>query len=663
MSKILLLQTNAENAGASLVETTLLGWLGAAVLNTLILEVPSVPGAVSLPLVSRLLFHIYDVGQTLALGAVITAATWALSKWTKRPRYAGWTIAFIGSAIAGILFLRDDLSGVAGSLVNGRGAILTLFAVCAATACAVPVAAFASSGFARPRWRALPIILASLLAIANYFVLSGDYPGAHLLVGSIATSVACAALRGVPLPLGRWQRAAISVFAGPALVSSFIPAPSAIAADLSHSWTAGLVRALPRTALAMRLQHERVRDEAVFHPGSNGAPTPATSPPLLGPDPIVIYFSVDSLRADLIDDAKRFPHFRALRDEGTTFNQARSPGTQTAVTLTSVMTGTYYSQQYWTPCAVPEGKGVRALFAHEDPHAHFPALLAAAGIPTVQYGQAVWLENKYGMTSGFTEGGFIPPTPGKPSTKGKWSTGNDVMKAINTRLRSHRGGPLFLFFHDLDPHAPFTLGKKKKGAAKSLYLAEIALADARLGRLRKTLRETGLSERTVIILTADHGEAFGEHGTSFHGQNLYDEQVRVPLVMLIPGQPPRQIDDPVTLMDLGPTILDLMGLATPAHFMGQSLVPYLKGDHPKLTRPIIAEGRLKQSMLLPNGFKLIRDQREGTFEIYDLAKDPKEKSNLYDDLGDEGPRLMQKLIAFFAVHQIQREGYEVPFRR
>ena len=97
--------------------------------------------------------------------------------------------------------------------------------------------------------------------------------------------------------------------------------------------------------------------------------------------------------------------------------------------------------------------------------------------------------------------------------------------------------------------------------------------------------------------------------------------------------------------------------------MGKSLVPYLAGKTPKLSRPIIAEGRLKQAMVLSNGLKLIRNQREKTFEIYDLTKDPGELDNLYDKMGDRGALEMQELVRFFETYQIRKEGYEIPYRR
>jgi len=378
-----------------------------------------------------------------------------------------------------------------------------------------------------------------------------------------------------------------------------------------------------------------------------------------------VYYSVDSLRADLLTEryASRFPELHRLRDESVWFTRARSPGSQTVTTLTSVMAGTYFSQQFWSSRLVAEGKGSRTLWPHQDPTVRFPRILADAGIPTVQYGQAVWLLNEYGMTRGFSEEKFIRPIPGRPSTKGKWSTGDDILHAIEARLRRQGKGPLFLFFHDLDPHSPFDLGRIKKGSGRERYLSEMDLVDERIGQLRRLLEELGLAERTTLIFSSDHGEGFGEHGTSFHGQNLYDEQIHVPLLIHHPQTQPHKVDEPITLIDLGPTILDLMGLSTPSYFMGQSLVPYLAGETPKLGRPIIAEGRLKQAMVLPSGLKLIRNQREKTFEIYDLTKDPKELDNLYDKMGDQGALQMQELVQFFETYQIRKDGYEIPYRR
>jgi hypothetical protein len=647
--------------GLSHVVSTVIGWLGAALITAVVFGFVRADAHAKLRLGSRALLHLYDFGQSLVIGIAIVAVAAALSLWRRRPKLLGWGLAFVAAAAAGVVWLDEDLTGLASRLSGGRDSALPLYAVCAVAAQLVPLGALVARRLARGIWRWGPVALAAGLAVANHFVLPGDYPGMHLLCGALAATIASSALLGLPWrPPVLLIRVLTGVAALAAGFAAFVPPPNAVGVRLRYTWSATLSASLPRVFFGRR----GVGGGQQAAPVEKQPSIPPSQPPLLHEDAIVLYLSIDSLRADVMDDsyADQLPSFHALRDQSTWFTVARSPGTQTAVTLTAVMTGTYFSQQYWTKKHVPEGGGVSALFAHQDRTVRFPTILAAAGIPTVQYAQAVWLLNEYGMTRGFSEERFIEPKAGK-STKGKWSTGNDILAAIEGRLRKHAGGPLFLFFHDLDPHAPFDLGEKKSGTIKKKWLSEVQLSDTRLGRLRKVLAETGLERRTVIILSADHGEAFSEHGTNFHGQNLYEEQVRVPLVIHVPGGQARRIDEPVTLVDLGPTVLDLLRQPTPGHFMGQSLVPYLRGDKPTLTRPIIAETRLKQSMVLPSGIKLIRDLREQTFEIYDLNADPNELDNLYDDMGPDGDALMKKLEEFFAAHRIQRAGYTIPFRR
>jgi hypothetical protein len=641
--------------------TVFLGWFAFAVVSGVALLFVE-PGSSGLPAAQRLLLHVYDLGHALALGGAIAVSVWIWNRWKGSPRYLGWAIAAIASIGVGLSALAEDLAGPASRMSGGSESRLPLLALIALVSLGVPVVAFVATRLGRGPWRLLPLLGALVVAVGNYQVLRGDYPGAHLLFGVCAGCAAAGALHGVRWRAPRWVLWAILLLGGAiGLGTAMIPPPNSIALALHHTWGVSSSPFLPRTWLN--------RDpEGAAPPPMHAADHKPIAPSGLlpvAPDSIILYYSVDSLRADLLTDAyaARFPEFHRLREESVWFTRARAPGSQTVYTLTSVMAGTYFSQQFWSSRWVAEGKGSRGLWPHEDPTVRFPTILADAGIPTVQYGQAVWLLNEYGMTRGFSEEKIIAPVPGRPSTKGKWSTGEDIMRAIEARLRRHDEGPLFLFFHDLDPHSPFDLGSVKKGSGREKYLSEIKLVDERIGQLRRSLEELGLTERTILIFSSDHGEGFGEHGTSFHGGNLYDEQLDVPLLILHPQAPPREVDEPVTLMDLGPTILDLMGLSTPAYFMGQSLVPYLAGKTPTLTRPIIAEGRLKQAMVLPNGLKLIRNKREKTFEIYDLNKDPKELDNLYDKMGDQGSLAMQELVQFFETYQIRKKGYTIPYRR
>lgn len=656
---------NRDNEPSSPVLSTpatlIFGWFVFAVVSSTVLWLVE-PRSSSLSPTQRLLFHAYDVGHALALACAIAAAVWIWQHWKGRPRYLGWAIAAIASVGAGMPTLAEDLAGPASRMSGGSDSPLPLLALIVLVSLAVPMVAFVATWLARGPWRLLPLLGALVVAIGNYWMLRGDYPGAHLVFGACAGCATAGALHGLRWYAPRWLLwATLLLGAAIGVSTALIPPPNSTTLALRHTWGASLIPLLPRTWLN--------RDaEVAALPPMRAADNQHIAPSGLLPvasDSIILYYSVDSLRADLLTDAYagRFPEFDRLRNDSVWFTRARAPGSQTVYTLTSVMAGTYFSQQFWSSRWVAEGKGSRGLWPHEDPTVRFPTILADAGIPTVQYGQAVWLLNEYGMTRGFSEEQIIAPLPGRPSTKGKWSTGDDIMRAIEARLRRHDDGPLFLFFHDLDPHSPFDLGRIKNGSARDKYLSEIKLVDERIGQLRRLLEELGLTHRTILIFSSDHGEGFGEHGTSFHGGNLYDEQLNVPLLILHPHAPHREVDQPVTLIDLGPTILDLMGLSTPPYFMGQSLVPYLAGKTPKLSRPIIAEGRLKQAMVLPNGLKLIRNQREKTFEIYDLNKDPKELDNLYDKMEGQGHVEMQELVRFFQTHQIRKKGYTIPYRR
>lgn len=124
----------------------------------------------------------------------------------------------------------------------------------------------------------------------------------------------------------------------------------------------------------------------------------------------------------------------------------------------------------------------------------------------------------------------------------------------------------------------------------------------------------------------------------------------MPLMIRAPGARPRRVNEPVSLVDLGPTVLDLMGVPTPCSFMGESLTPFLRGQDPKLTRPLLAERRYAQAMIFPDNTKAILDWKKGTEEIYDLERDPAETRNLCDELGPACAERLDVLRAFFLVH-------------
>ncbi|MCK6574143.1 sulfatase-like hydrolase/transferase [Myxococcota bacterium] len=646
-----------DRAALGLAGAALLGWalfgLANVLGNALLARAPASPLAAG----TRALVGAYDLGHALAAGLCIALPLALWARFVRGRTRLGWVLLFVLAPVAAYPLISEDVIGPANRFGKLAPAWLWMIAFVTALTWGVLVGAAVARRVARRFWR-VPVALGGLaFAALNHFVLPRDYPGAHLLIMVAGATAAGMALVGLRLPLGRRAGLAALVLAvAGAGASLAVPPPNAVQARLLDIEAAALTAFVWRSADDADTSKAKIPDTEWFKPRHQAKPVPASTPALVPTDAVIIFYGVDSLRQDALTPAYRqyMPQIMKFRDEAISFDTTRAPGSQTIYTLTQIFTGTYFSQQYWSS-AVTEG--YTALWPHEEKATRFTEVLAKAGVPTVHYGQAEWFLNRYGMTSGFTEERWVEPPAGK-----RWSEMPAVTDAMIARLRAHQGGPLFMFVHNLDAHAPYER-VPKKGTARQQYQVALGLVDEQFGRLRQALVETGLETRAVIILTADHGEGFGEHGTSYHGQNLYDEQVRVPLMIRLPDLAPRKITTPISLMDIGPTLLDLMGQETPAHMMGQSLVPFLRGEKPKLTRPIIAEGRLKQSMVTPDNFKVLFDQRSGTKEIYDLTKDPKELKNLYDELGPEGEARIATLRAFFEVHKIRRKGYKIPYRR
>jgi arylsulfatase A-like enzyme len=279
--------------------------------------------------------------------------------------------------------------------------------------------------------------------------------------------------------------------------------------------------------------------------------------------------------------------------------------------------------------------------------------LTANGVSTLTSVSINFLADDFGVVRGFGEQKIV--CVGRSHAAGK-----AVIDPLVERLKRAGPEPLFLYAHLTEPHAPYDRGKSR-GTERERYLAEIAVADAQVARVWTVLRQR-FADRGVLIVSADHGEAFGEHATFQHTKTLYEELVRVPLLVRGPGVIPRAIDERVSLVDLGPTILDLFGVATPAAFEGQSLVPLLLGRTISLERPLILEGRLRRAMYAPGDLKVIEDDRRKTVEVYDLARDPGELTNLFDRDPARSDPAVAALRAFFAAHKAKRAGYRPVYK-
>jgi arylsulfatase A-like enzyme len=189
--------------------------------------------------------------------------------------------------------------------------------------------------------------------------------------------------------------------------------------------------------------------------------------------------------------------------------------------------------------------------------------------------------------------------------------------------------PFFLWVHYFDVHEPYRRHKSHDFGKQPVdrYDSEVAYTDRRVMRLIQTARAK--VHNLIVVVTADHGEEFGEHGGHFHGSSLYEEQVRVPLIFAVPGVSPRVIARPTSLLSVAPTLLDLLGLPLPDGLVGRTLVPRMVQRNPASPPPVFAEVETKR-MVAEGRHKLIVDSWRRTVELYDLKKDPHERKNLAD---------------------------------
>jgi hypothetical protein len=396
-----------------------------------------------------------------------------------------------------------------------------------------------------------------------------------------------------------------------------------------------------------------VPDSPWYSDRSNAPAIPPTQPPIIPSDSVVVLLTLDAIRADVLTDSKyddRFPTLTKLKTEGVVFTHASSPATQTEISMTTLFSGRYFSELAWKD----SGKGW-TFHPHPtvDHFIRFPELLSAHGVTTVNLAGIAFLTNEFGVVRGFRE-------ETRMLHERTAESAFNLIGAMSDRLSKDSQGRMFLCTHLTESHSPYAPGKAGD-ADYERYLTAITYLDGQVGHIQRLL-EKNFHGRWVLIVSSDHGEAFGQHQTTEHGKTLYEDLLHVPLIVRSPFFAPRVIDTRVGLIDLGPTILDLFGVDTPATFNGESLVPFLGGRTPTLSRPLLAEGRLRRSLTEPDGLKVIDDPRRKVVEVYDLNRDPGETHNLFDAEPARSDRALAELRAFFAARAWQSPGYAAPYK-
>jgi hypothetical protein len=642
----------------------LVGWL--------VVGVGSAIGALGLALEgspeAHVTMHVYAIGHALALGLSTTAWASGARRLSVHPVVGTAALALL----VGLAAVPADLAGPAGRMAArvGFGGWALLGA--AVVALGVPLAEWLSRRLARSGpTRAIAIAIAGILAAGNHFILPLRHPALHLLVAFGAAALVAGALADTRRPVPRrFPRGSLAVALAFAVLSVIVMPPPG-ASDLLARATGSVLYPWRARLAARELAAWQPADPPSgewFRPRDDAPATAATPGLDRSASPVVLYLSVDALRADALTNASDAAATRGLRElaeTGVWFSSARAPSNRTVATLASVFSGRPFSNLRWSEREHPVS-GVN-VWPHEDPGPRLPHLLTRAGVLTINVASVDYLGEEYGVVAGFVEE-HVAPVTGRgvgSDRQPPWASAADVADVISLELSelASTDRPAFVFAHFLDAHHPYDQGDPPAGAdARARWLAEVAVVDAQIARIVATIDALGLGERTTVIVTADHGEAFGEHGTDRHGTSLYDEVLRVPLLIRSPMLPPRTVDVPVSLLDLGPTILDLYGEATPGTWFGRSLVSLAQGDVTPLDRPLVFEARPKQALLRGDGLKVIRDLRLGTLEAYDLARDPGEAENLFDGSPDAREVLFGELATFFSVHEHREPGYATPIR-
>jgi arylsulfatase A-like enzyme len=563
----------------------------------------------------RLWLAAYLVGQRLLLGLLLGLLAEGYARIPRRvPTWLALLLVFATAfGLLSYLFQEDLENQVAWQ----RPLFVGVTAL-------VPVAVVGARLLLPGRWlvRVGLAVGALVLLLGNHLLLLLNYPGFHVACITLSTLAAGLALAGPSGPTA--FRHAHAVAAGVVLAvvvwAVAIPAPTRISSLIVtydalalHRFTAGLFR-----SDAPLVVHNP--KNPYFDPARR-QPTPPGKPVVSRDSLIVVLVTVDALRYDAVSGRHglKLPTFKALFAEGTTFTNAAVPAVSTTNSIVSLFSGRYYPQIQWRD----ESTGHKTIQIPELRVRRFPQLLSREGVSTF-LGATNWrFLPQYKAAVGFQ-------FTNKANLKG-YPHAEETLPVLVKWIEEHKKGPAFAYTHLVDVHWPYDRGGTQ-GTPFQAYLREVEVLDRELGKMVDGLKRAGVWDRTVLIIGADHGEAFGEHGQQRHDGWLYQQLTHVPLVIRVPGRPPRTVKEPVSIIDLGPTILELFGLSVPGSYMGQSLVPFLRNESPKYKRPVVLYSKKGQGgILFPDLVKALYVPRLRQAEVYDLKKDPEEKENLADE--------------------------------
>jgi arylsulfatase A-like enzyme len=395
----------------------------------------------------------------------------------------------------------------------------------------------------------------------------------------------------------------------------------------------------------------------------------------------VLLISIDTLRADYLGVynpvMRTSPNLDALAEESVVFTDAITQATSTLASHTSL----FYSMHTFVHRAY--------LNSQPEPKVTVPMVaLRDAGFLTAAFVGGGQLRPQFGVNRGFDIYEVINTRNINQSSRGRDRLG-DLHDEVAAFLRHHRDDRFFLFVHTYEPHWPYdppqefidaveaqmdsaALGRNATprdlqeyevgfGVTEDAYLATnrramyaavVAYVDHFMGRLLATIQEMGLDDRLMIVFIADHGESLGERGVLGHNR-FYTEQLRVPLIIRVPGVEARRTDVPVQLIDVLPTIISALAVDPPYEFMGQSLMPLLLGDESVVDRGRVRFSENKGSAgVLRGPWKIVFNLDNPALRtLYNLEEDPGELINRAPQQPELAEELVHLYYGFAARHR------------
>jgi len=350
----------------------------------------------------------------------------------------------------------------------------------------------------------------------------------------------------------------------------------------------------------------------------------------------VVLVTADTLRADKLgcygNPRIQTPHIDRLAEQGVLFENATTVVPLTLPAHSSILTGTF-----------PMYHGVRDNGGYylDAEQMTLAETLQAKGYATGAFVAAFVLDSRWGLDQGFDRyfDDFDLADYEKVSLDSVQRSGDEVLAEAEAWMDSVGEGPFFSWIHLYDAHTPYEppepyLSQYGRGPFER-YDGEVAYVDSLMGRLLEWLDERELADSTVVAFLGDHGESLGEHRETTHGYFIYDSTTHVPFILKSPslGRGSRRVAAQVRVVDMMPTLLDLVEVEIPALVQGESLVDLATGEVEDLGLVAYSESYYPRNHY---GWSDLKSVRDGVLhfiaaprpELFDLAEDPRQQNNL-----------------------------------